>query len=112
MLDVLFQYGRVSTGRLPWSRSEEKALKAALKAALFGLGRLQPLVEAVVANGPQAVKASKRLVQDMAGQPITPALREDSARRIADIRGSAEGKEGVTAFLQKRAPAWLPLPKA
>lgn len=50
---------RVSTGRLPWSRSEEKALKAALKAALFGLGRLQPLVERkdveniiIIARGP------------------------------------------------------------
>ena len=64
------------------------------------------LVATLVANGPQAVKASKRLVQDIAGQPITPALREDTARRIADIRASDEGKEGVSAFLQKREPAW------
>ena len=64
------------------------------------------LVATLVANGPQAVKASKRLVQDIAGQPITPVLREDTARRIADIRASDEGKEGVSAFLQKREPAW------
>jgi methylglutaconyl-CoA hydratase len=68
--------------------------------------RLDEIVATVVANGPQAVKASKRLVQDLAGQPITPALREDTARRIADIRASDEGKEGVSAFLQKREPAW------
>jgi methylglutaconyl-CoA hydratase len=45
-------------------------------------------------------------VQDLAGLPITDGLRADTARRIADIRASDEGKEGVAAFLQKRDPAW------
>jgi methylglutaconyl-CoA hydratase len=45
-------------------------------------------------------------VQDVAGQPITPALRQETARRIADIRASEEGREGVQAFLQKREPSW------
>jgi methylglutaconyl-CoA hydratase len=61
---------------------------------------------ALVANGPAAVKACKQLVKDVAGQPITPLLREDTARRIADIRASAEGREGVRAFLDKREPSW------
>ncbi len=65
------------------------------------------LVGALVANGPAAVKACKLLVQDLAGQPISAALREDTARRLADIRGSAEGREGVSSFLQKRPPAWI-----
>jgi methylglutaconyl-CoA hydratase len=69
--------------------------------------RVQAVVSALVANGPAAVKACKRLVQDLAGQPLTPALRDDTARRIADIRGSDEGKEGVSSFLQKRPAAWL-----
>ena len=64
------------------------------------------IVAALVANGPAAVTACKRLVQDLAGAPIDDALRADTARRIADIRASAEGKEGVQAFLDKRAPAW------
>jgi methylglutaconyl-CoA hydratase len=68
--------------------------------------RVQGIVTALAANGPQAVRASKKLVTDFAGQPISPALREDSARRIADVRGSAEGKEGVSSFLQKRPPSW------
>ncbi|MBL0089276.1 MAG: enoyl-CoA hydratase/isomerase family protein [Ideonella sp.] len=68
--------------------------------------QVDEIVSILVANGPQAVKASKRLVQDLAGQPITPSLREDTARRIADIRASDEGKEGVSAFLHKRDPAW------
>jgi methylglutaconyl-CoA hydratase len=63
-------------------------------------------VAALVANGPQALRACKRLVQDVAGQPITAALRQDTARRIADIRVSEEGREGVAAFLHKREPKW------
>lgn len=69
--------------------------------------QVQTVVAAVVANGPGAVKACKRLVQDLAGQTITPALRADTAKRIADIRASAEGKEGVQSFLQKRPASWL-----
>jgi methylglutaconyl-CoA hydratase len=68
------------------------------------------IVAALVANGPAAVTACKRLVQDLAGAPIDEALRADTARRIADIRASAEGKEGVQSFLDKRAPAWTPKP--
>jgi methylglutaconyl-CoA hydratase len=68
------------------------------------------IVAALVANGPSAVKACKRLVQDLAGRPIDDALRADTARRIADIRASDEGKEGVQSFLNKRAPSWQALP--
>jgi methylglutaconyl-CoA hydratase len=68
--------------------------------------RVAAVVQALVANGPAAVRACKRLVQDLAGAPLTEAVREDTARRIADIRSSAEGKEGVSAFLNKRDPAW------
>ena len=68
---------------------------------------IDAIVVALVANGPSAVSACKRLVQDVAGHPISDALRADTARRIADIRASDEGKEGVQAFLNKRAPAWL-----
>ena len=64
------------------------------------------IVDALVANGPAAVKAGKRLVQDIAGRPIDAALRDDTARRIADIRASAEGREGVSSFLEKREPSW------
>jgi methylglutaconyl-CoA hydratase len=69
--------------------------------------QLQALVATLVANGPAAVKACKRLIQDVAGRPIDTGLRADTARRIADIRCSAEGKEGVSSFLAKRAPNWL-----
>lgn len=69
--------------------------------------RVEAILAALCANGPAAVRASKSLVQDLTGQPLTDSLRADTARRIADIRSSAEGKEGVSSFLEKRAPAWL-----
>ena len=65
------------------------------------------IVAALVANGPAAVKACKQLVRDVAGQPLTEALRGETARRIADIRASSEGKEGLQSFLGKRPPNWL-----
>ena len=68
--------------------------------------KVDELVAALVANGPAAVRACKKLVQDVADRPIDDTLRADTARRIADIRASAEGKEGVQAFLNKRDPSW------
>ncbi len=69
-------------------------------------GQVAEVVAALVANGPMAVRASKRLLQDLAGREIDAALREDTARRIADIRASDEGREGMSSFLDKREPAW------
>jgi methylglutaconyl-CoA hydratase len=64
------------------------------------------MVNTLCGNGPQAVRACKRLVQDVADKPIDAALRQETARRIADIRASAEGQEGLQSFLQKRPAQW------
>ena len=69
--------------------------------------KVEEIVTAIVDNGPMAARACKQLVKDMAGAPITPELREETARRIADIRASDEGREGVQSFLNKRKPSWL-----
>ncbi len=69
--------------------------------------QVKEIAATLVANGPAAVKACKQLVRDVAGQPLTEALRAETARRIADIRASAEGKEGLQSFLGKRSPNWL-----
>jgi len=68
---------------------------------------VEAIVAALVVNGPQAVRACKRLVLDLAGAPLGAELRADTARRIADIRASDEGREGVRSFLEKRPPGWL-----
>lgn len=65
------------------------------------------IVKALVANSPHAVQQAKVLVRDIAGQPIDQALIADTAARIAAIRASLEGREGVASFLEKRKPSWL-----
>ena len=65
------------------------------------------LVATLVANGPLATRACKLLVRDVSAAPMSEALRADTARRIADIRASDEGKEGLQSFLHKRPPTWL-----
>ena len=69
--------------------------------------RVAEIIAGLVDNGPQAVKACKQLVRDVSAQPITDELRSETARRIADVRASEEGQEGVQSFLQKRKPNWL-----
>ena len=69
--------------------------------------KVEAIVAALLANSPAAVKACKRLVQDVAGRTIDAALRDDTARRIADIRASSEGRAGVQSFLNKSAVPWL-----
>ena len=68
--------------------------------------KVAEIVALLVANGPAAVKACKQLVKDVAGRPVDAALRDETARRIADIRASDEGREGLQSFLGKREPAW------
>ncbi len=68
--------------------------------------KVDEVVALLVANGPHATRACKRLVQDVAGRAIDTALRDDTARRIADIRASDEGREGIRSFLDKRKPSW------
>ncbi len=65
------------------------------------------IVRALLANSPNAVREAKRLVQDVAGQPVTEALIEKTVACIAAIRASEEGREGVRSFLEKRKPSWL-----
>lgn len=64
------------------------------------------LAEQVIANGPLAVRAAKKLVTEVAGKEINAELIELSCQRIADIRVSEEGQEGLAAFLEKRSAAW------
>jgi methylglutaconyl-CoA hydratase len=69
--------------------------------------KVAELAQALVSASPAAVRACKRLVQDVAERTIDDALVAATVEGIADIRASEEGREGVASFLQKRKPAWL-----
>ncbi|MBT3305469.1 MAG: enoyl-CoA hydratase/isomerase family protein [Alphaproteobacteria bacterium] len=64
------------------------------------------LVGAICANGPEAVAEAKKMIADVARRPYDDGLIADTAARIARIRVSPEGREGLSAFLQKRKPGW------
>ena len=64
------------------------------------------LVERLLHCSPDAQRRAKDLIDAVSGRPIDEALAADVARRIASARASAEGKEGIAAFLEKRAPSW------
>lgn len=65
------------------------------------------LLKHLLSASPAAVQACKKLVLDVAGREVDEALIAETVAGIADIRASAEGKEGVQAFLNKRKPSWL-----
>jgi methylglutaconyl-CoA hydratase len=69
--------------------------------------KVAEITQALVNASPDAVKACKQLVQDVAGHDISAELIAGTVKAIADIRSSAQGKEGVQSFLQKRKPSWL-----
>ncbi|MEX0298821.1 MAG: enoyl-CoA hydratase/isomerase family protein [Kordiimonas sp.] len=68
--------------------------------------RANALIKNILAGAPGAQADAKDLIASVAGQEITETLRTDTAQRIADRRGSPEGQEGLTAFLEKRKPNW------
>ena len=70
-------------------------------------GKVAEVAQALVNAGPEAVKLCKKLVQDVAGHDITPALIQMTIESIADVRVSPEGREGLQSCLQKRKPNWL-----
>lgn len=69
-------------------------------------GQIQAWIDAILANGPLAVKAAKQLIRRVAGVPIEQALIDETCHWIADIRVSEEGQAGLQAFLNKRPPPW------
>ena len=67
---------------------------------------IQELVEHLLAGGPEAHGKIKALIRAVAGRRPDDALAAETAQRIAEIRGSPEGKEGIAAFLEKRKASW------
>jgi methylglutaconyl-CoA hydratase len=88
-----------------------EALRLGLVTAVTAAGDLDGAVASLVGEllkgGPHAQAAAKDLIQAVADRPIDTAVTDDTAARIARTRASAEGREGIGAFLDKRAPAWM-----
>lgn len=90
-------------------RAYEMGLVQELAVDLNDLSRREErLANLAFTAAPAAVAQAKALVRDVAGAPIDAKLAQDTAHRIARIRASDEGREGLAAFLEKRPPNWAP----
>src|SRR5271169_4823738 len=70
--------------------------------------RIEQLLGALLSAGPHAQAECKLLLRAIVNRPVDARIVADTARRIARVRASPEGREGVAAFLAKRKAAWLP----
>ena len=68
--------------------------------------RIAELVAALLAGSPMALTASKRLIEAVDQHPLDAALIADTCARIASARASADAREGIAAFFDKRKPHW------
>jgi methylglutaconyl-CoA hydratase len=69
--------------------------------------KVKEVVEALLQGGPKSQAAAKDLIRAVANRPVSDAVVEDTARRIASLRVTPEAKEGLAAFLDKRPAAWI-----
>jgi methylglutaconyl-CoA hydratase len=67
---------------------------------------IESLISALLNNGPGSVSKAKALVNQISYQSIDSELIEQTSELIANVRVSNEGQEGLSAFLEKRAPTW------
>jgi methylglutaconyl-CoA hydratase len=67
---------------------------------------IEEILKHLLAGGPQAHARIKELIRAVAGRRPDDALVAETAQRIAEIRGSPEGKEGIASFLEKRRASW------
>jgi methylglutaconyl-CoA hydratase len=89
----------------------EEARRLGLLHELVAESELDAAVDRVVAAlldaGPQAQSEAKLLIRAVAHRPIDQGVIGDTAKRIARVRGTPEGREGVAAFLAKRKATWV-----
>ena len=69
--------------------------------------KVKEVVAALLQGGPKSQAAAKDLIRAVANRPVSDAVVEDTARRIASLRVTPEAKEGLAAFLDKRPAAWI-----
>ena len=88
----------------------EEAVRIGMLSALVPAAELDNIIENLVKNllagGPEAHAKIKALIRDVGRRPVDDALVAETAKRIAEIRVSPEGREGIAAFLEKRKASW------
>ena len=68
--------------------------------------RLDLLLAPLLVAGPRALAGTKQLIAEVVGREIDDALAAHTAEVIAAVRASAEAREGIAAFFEKRRPSW------
>lgn len=96
----------LSAERFDGGRARELGLLAEAYPAAELDAQVESWVSNLLLNSPQAMQASKDLLREVASGVLSPVLRRYTENAIARIRVSAEGQEGLNAFLNKRPPAW------
>jgi methylglutaconyl-CoA hydratase len=88
----------------------EEALRIGMLSALVPGDELDAVIASMVQNllagGPEAHAKIKDLIRAVARRPVDDELVADTAKRIAEIRVSPEGREGIASFLEKRKASW------
>jgi methylglutaconyl-CoA hydratase len=69
--------------------------------------KVQEITSSLLQGGPQAQAAAKDLIRAVDSRPVNDNLVDDTAHRIAHLRATPEAREGISAFLEKRLPAWI-----
>ncbi|SFN77812.1 methylglutaconyl-CoA hydratase [Pseudomonas syringae] len=95
--------------RFDGQRAQQIGLVAECYPAAELQEQTQHWVDNLLLNSPQAMRVSKELLREVGNGELTPSLRRYCESAIARIRTSAEGQEGLRAFLQKRTPGWQPV---
>lgn len=90
----------------------DEALRIGMLTAVVPADQLDAAIESLakhlLAGGREALAKIKDLIRAVASRPIDDAMVADTAKRIAEIRVSPEGREGIASFLEKREPSWAP----
>ncbi len=93
--------------RISAARARELGLAHEVVASDALDAKVAEIVTALLQGGPRSQGAAKALIRAVADQPVSDALVEDTARRIATLRATPEAREGLTAFLDKRPASWV-----
>lgn len=93
--------------RIPAARAREIGLVHEVADAEELDNAVEEIIDSLLSGGPLAQAAATMLIRDVENRAHTPELHERCAVGIAELRASSEAREGLTAFLEKRRPAWM-----